>query len=115
MKLPKNVTTLMNIEKFEMKSVSFITTKKDAMIVVAKDGREFLIFKNLKQATSYAVNMIVEHDDTPKLLERLRWVEMSMTDYAKDQVKKDGVMFYLSYDQYHKIEMKNNAVAFRTI
>ena len=115
MKLPKNVKTLMAIDKFEVKGLGFITTKKDAVKVIAKDGREYVIFKNKKQAKAYATNLVLQYEDSPKLRERLGWADMSVEDYAKSRVKTNGATSYISYDQYHKIELKNGAIAYRTI
>lgn len=105
---------LASIEKIKVKSAN--TDKNNKLVeVIAEDGREFLVFKNHEHAKSYAVKMYVQTEDDPKFLKKLRMLGKSVTQYGNEEIDRSGVQSILSYDQHHKVELKNNAVAYRTL
>lgn len=113
-RLPKVLTELRDIEKIDVKDYTILNDARTSIEVVAKDGREYLVFNNDKTAKLHAVNTMVKHEDDPDVIEQLEMFGTSMEEYASDSVETNGVQYVLSYDQHHKVKL-NNAVAFRTI
>lgn len=105
---------LASIEKLKVKSAN--TDKENKLTeVIAEDGREFVIFKKPTDAVEFAVKMYVMAEDDPKFLKKLRMLGKSVRQYGREDVARNGVQSVISYDQYHRIELKNKAVAYRTM
>ena len=116
MKLPKSVSELCVIEKIEVKNLSYPNEGDKNMISVsAKDGREYLIFDKEETATMIAEQTFVETFDDEVALSQMKIFNRTLEVYARDMVFKNGVSYYMSYDQHNKISLTGKAIAYRTI
>ena len=112
-KLPDTITELCGIEKISVKS--YTTNNKNKLTeVVAKDGREFVIFNKKIDAFKYAVKMFVDTQDDPQYLEQIKWTGSTVKQFAEDLIDREDVPYTVSYDQHHKVILSNNAIAYRT-
>jgi len=116
MKLPKSVSELCVIERIDVKKFTYVNEGSRASIdVIAKDGREYLVFDKKISATDHAINLCVMFTDDPDILEQLDMWGKPIEKYALAKVKQHGESYYLSYDQHNKIPLTGKAIAYRTI
>ncbi len=104
---------LCTTEKIKAKSVK--NSSQWGIKVVAKDKREYLVFSNVKQANTYAEEIIVKNEDDPTCLKQLGWLGKTIEQYANELVSDQGAHSVLSYDTHHKVNLSKSAVAYRIL
>lgn len=114
MRLTNAVKSLCTIEKIKPKAVK---KNKDHRFteVIATDGREFIVFDKKRDAFDYAVNVFCTTQDDPQFLKEIKWTGKSVKQYAEALVEREDVPHVISYDQYHKVRLPKNALAYRTL
>jgi len=113
--LPKLVTELSSIEKFNVKGYRYINDKRNLIEVISEDGREYFLFGNDKVAKNYAIKVYIKYEDDPEVYEDLEFLGQTIEEFAKERIEKEGVQSILSYDQHHKVKLTGNALAYRAI
>ncbi len=113
-RLPISVMDLIKKEKIEVKSY---TRDPDHPFsyVVAKDGREYYIFKSNKSAYDYAHKVFIdanEHDENYKM--QIALLGHTLKTYAIEHIADRGPQYIISYDQHHMCRLKD-ATAYRII
>jgi hypothetical protein len=114
MDIKKVITNFEQVEKVKVKSYSVDTTGK-VITVVAIDGKEFLIFRNILTANNYAIHLSATSEDDPQFIKLLAMRKKSLEDYAKNLIVVYKAEHILSYNQKHKTQLLDGVIAYRVI
>lgn len=114
MRLPGSIKSLCSIERITVKKL-IKNTEHNFYEVISADGREFVVFSKKIDAFNYAVSIFVEHETDPQILGDIRRLKTTRKKYAEALVEREDVPSIISYDQYHKVRLPKNALAYRTL
>jgi hypothetical protein len=114
MDIRKVITNFEQVEKVKVKSYSIDNSGK-VITAITIDGKEFLIFRNILTANSYAVNLSVTSEDDPQFIKLLAMRKKSIEDHAKNLIVAYKAEHILSYNQKHKTQLLDGIIAYRVI